>query len=490
MSEMASLFINGQWCQGDGADIESVNPANGQRIWCGRAASDEQVNEAVIAAREAFEHWRLMTFEQRATLVRRFVSQLELHRDLLTDTIGQETGKPQWEAATEVSAMIAKADISIQACLERTGEKRQRSNGVTSTLRHHPHGVVAVFGPYNFPGHLPNGHIIPALLAGNTVLFKPSELTPRVAELCLHFWQKADLPDGVLNLLQGGRSTGQSLASHAGIDGLFFTGSANTGSYLHQQFGGHPEKILALEMGGNNPLIVADTPDMRAAVLMTIQSAYLSAGQRCTCARRLLVPRGKAGDRFVEKLRQAVLDIQVGPYNQQPQPFMGAQISEQAAKNLLQAQHALVQRGGRVLVSMSQLRPGTGLLSPGLIDVSGITELPDEEYFGPLLQLIRYDTFDQALNIANATAFGLSAGLFSADAQLYQRFLQRIRAGIVNWNRPLTGASSGQPFGGIGRSGNHRPSAWYAADYCAYPVASLEADQLDMPGELPPGLSL
>ncbi|MCP8686369.1 succinylglutamate-semialdehyde dehydrogenase [Marinobacterium sedimentorum] len=490
MSEPASLFINGQWCRGDDADMESFNPGNGQRIWRGRAASNEQVNDAVVAARDAFEHWRLMTFEQRATLVRRFVSQLQQHRDLLTDTIGQETGKPQWEAATEVAAMIGKADISIQAALERSGEKRQHGNGITSTLRHHPHGVVAVFGPYNFPGHLPNGHIIPALLAGNTLLFKPSELTPRVAELCMHFWQKADLPDGVLNLLQGGRSTGQALAAHPGLDGLFFTGSADTGSYLHQQFAGHPEKILALEMGGNNPLIVADTPDLRAAVLMTIQSAYLSAGQRCTCARKLLVPRGRSGDAFIEQLRLAVLDIQVGPYNQQPQPFMGALISEQAAQQLLQAQHELVQLGARVLVSMSQLRPRTGLLSPGLIDVSAVRDLPDREYFGPLLQIIRYDSFDQALDLANATAFGLSAGLFSSDAQQYQRFLQRIRAGIVNWNRPLTGASSGLPFGGIGRSGNHRPSAWYAADYCAYPVASQEAEQLDMPATLPPGLNL
>jgi succinylglutamic semialdehyde dehydrogenase len=229
---------------------------------------------------------------------------------------------------------------------------------------------------------------------------------------------------------------------------------------------------------------------MRAAVLMTIQSAYLSAGQRCTCARKLLVPRGRSGDAFIEQLRQAVLDIQVGPYNQQPQPFMGALISEQAAQQLLQAQHELVQLGARVLVSMSQLRPRTGLLSPGLIDVSAVRDLPDREYFGPLLQIIRYDSFDQALDLANATAFGLSAGLFSSDAQQYQRFLQRIRAGIVNWNRPLTGASSGLPFGGIGRSGNHRPSAWYAADYCAYPVASQEAEQLDMPATLPPGLNL
>lgn len=490
MNDSPSLFINGQWCTGDGPDLESHNPGNDRRIWQGRCATADQVDQAVQAARAAFDHWRLMTFEQRATQVRRYTQQLEQHRELLADTIGQETGKPLWEARTEVAAMIAKADISIQAALERTGEHRQHQNGITAVLRHRPHGVVAVFGPYNFPGHLPNGHIIPALLAGNTVLFKPSELTPRVAELCLHLWQKADLPDGVLNLLQGGRTTGQALAGHAGIDGLFFTGSASTGSYLHQQFGGHPEKILALEMGGNNPLIVADSSIPEAAVLTTLQSAYLSAGQRCTCARRLLVPRGAWGDSFVARLREAVLAIETGPYNQEPQPFMGAVITTAAAQALLDAQHRLVELGGRVLVSMGLLRAKTGLLSPGLIDVSAIDRLPDEEHFGPLLQLIRYDDFEQALERANDTRFGLSAGLISEDAHLYRLFQQRIRAGIVNWNRPLTGASSSLPFGGIGLSGNHRPSAWYAADYCAYPVASLETDKLELPGTLPPGLTL
>ncbi|GGO77829.1 N-succinylglutamate 5-semialdehyde dehydrogenase [Marinobacterium nitratireducens] len=490
MIEGPSLFINGQWRAGDGADMESVNPANGHHIWRGRSATAEQVDDAVGAAREAFEHWRSQTFEQRATLLRRFVSQIEHHRELLVDTFGQETGKPLWEADTEVAAMIAKADISIQAGLERSGEKHKHNGKVVSALRHRPHGVVAIFGPYNFPAHLPNGHIMPALLAGNTLVFKPSELTPRVAELCLHLWQKADLPDGVLNLVQGGRTTGQALAAHDGIDGLFFTGSASTGSYLHQQFGGHPEKILALEMGGNNPLIFADSGDLDAAVLTTIQSAYLSAGQRCTCARRLFVPRGSRGDDFVERLCQAVLAIETGPYNQQPAPFMGALIDVPALERMLKAQHRLSELGGRVLVSMSQLRPKSALLSPGLIDVSAVKDLPDEEYFGPLLQLLRYDSFDEALQLANRTRFGLSAGLFSENEHLYQRFLQRIRAGIVNWNRPLTGASSSLPFGGVGISGNHRPSAWYAADYCAYPVASLEAEALEMPPQLPPGLSL
>jgi len=489
MYPQASLYINGDWVAGEDIDMESINPANGKVIWQGRGASDQQVDAAVVAANEAFSHWAAMTFEQRAAQVRRFTDILEQHRELMADTIGQETGKPLWEAETEVAAMIAKTEISIQSYLDRTGHHEQQSNGLRTVLRHRPHGALAVFGPYNFPAHLPNGHIIPALLAGNTVIFKPSEQTPRTAELTVHLWQKADIPDGVINLLQGARSAGQALAAHSGLRGLLFTGSATTGCSLHRQFGGSPEKILALEMGGNNPLIIGQISNVDAAVLMTIQSAYISAGQRCTCARRLFVPRNSKGDQFMQRLSETVLHIETGPYNQDPAPFMGAVISTNVAEQLLQRQHQLVSEGGKVLVAMDQLRPKTGLLSPGLIDVTRIKSLSDEEDFGPLLKVIRYSDFDQAIAQANNTAFGLAAGLISEDSQQHHEFSEQISAGIVNWNRPTTGASSSLPFGGIGISGNHRASAWYAADYCAYPVASIESEQLLLPEQLPPGLN-
>ncbi|MEG1215068.1 MAG: aldehyde dehydrogenase family protein, partial [Leclercia sp.] len=168
----------------------------------------------------------------------------------------------------------------VRAYHERTGESLTEMADGAASLRHRPHGVLAVFGPYNFPGHLPNGHIVPALIAGNTVVFKPSELTPWTAEETVKLWQAAGLPDGVLNLVQGGRSTGEALAQSSEIDGLLFTGSANTGYHLHQQLAGAPEKILALEMGGNNALIIDEITDIDAVVNLTIQSAFVSAGQR------------------------------------------------------------------------------------------------------------------------------------------------------------------------------------------------------------------
>ncbi len=489
-----SLFIDGRWLAGNGTVFASYDPARDQRqaaaIWQGRSADAEQVNLAVTAARRAFPGWSETPLQQRIALLRSFADGLTGAKDALAHTIALETGKPLWEAATEVAAMIGKVEISIKANAERTGERQSALGNARAVLRHKPHGVVAVFGPYNFPGHLPNGHIVPALLAGNTVVLKPSELTPLVAEAVMKIWQQTRLPQGVLNLVQGEKETGMALATHANLDGLFFTGSSRTGQLLHAQFTGHPGKILALEMGGNNPLIVDEVANLKAAVHDTVQSAYLTAGQRCTCARRLLVPGTAAGDAFVAALVAAVKAIRVGRFDDPQQPFMGSLISESAADGMVAAQARLQQLGGRSLISLQKLHSGTGLVSPGLIDVTDIDELPDEEYFGPLLQLIRYDDFQQAIELANRTRYGLSAGLLSDNRDKYDRFYRQIRAGIVNWNRQITGASSAAPFGGIGASGNHRASAYYAADYCAFPVAGLEADQVELPDSLAPGLSL
>lgn len=292
-----------------------------------------------------------------------------------------------------------------------------------AVLRHRPHGVLAVFGPYNFPGHLPNGHIVPALLAGNTLVFKPSELTPKTAEETVKLWQQAGLPDGVLNLVQGGRSTGEALAACGNIDGLLFTGSAGTGYQLHRQLAGQPEKILALEMGGNNALIVEPAEDIDAAVNLTIQSAFISAGQRCTCARRLLVKEGAAGDAFIARLLDVTMQLRVGGWNDDPQPFMGGVISDAAARNMLKAQDELLALGGKPLLLLTRPDPLNTVLTPGIIDLTGVAGIPDEEYFGPLLSIYRYSDFDHAIALANQTRFGLATGLISAERDQFEQLL-------------------------------------------------------------------
>lgn len=483
-------FINGAWQAGAGQPLASRNPVTQNPVWEGPAATAEQVDAAVRAARAAFKGWRALGFAGREAIVRRFAELLNEHKADLADAIGIETGKPRWESLTEVQTMIGKVDISVKSYHERTGEKESTMGDAQAVLRHRPHGVVAVFGPYNFPGHLPNGHIVPALLAGNAVVFKPSELAPMVAQKTVEIWQQAGLPAGVINLCKAPRIPGVALAGHEGIDGLFFTGSSNTGHYLHKQFSGRPDKILALEMGGNNPLIVQGVANLDGAVFQTIQSAYISAGQRCTCARRLIVPRGAAGDAFLARLAEVAGKLKVGRWDDADQPFMGAVISVAAADHLLAAQADLIARGAKPILAMRRLEEGTALLSPGLLDVTEVADLADEEHFGPLLKVQRYDQFDEAISLANATRYGLAAGLLSDSQALYEQFWQESRAGIVNWNKQLTGASSAAPFGGVGASGNHRASAYYAADYCSYPVAGLETPTIALPAQLPVGMSL
>ena len=484
-----SNYINGEWLAGSGSELVTIDPSTGAQTWASHQANAEDVQRAAQAARDKFESWALMPLEERIAVCTRFRDLLKENAEDLAQTISQEVGKPLWEARTEVATMANKIDISVQAYNARTGESSAKVADGDAVLRHRPHGVFGVFGPYNFPGHLPNGHIVPALIAGNTIVFKPSEYAPRTAIKTVQMWEKAGLPAGVINLVNGGRDTGIALGQNSLLDGVLFTGSCQTGVQLHRQFGGQPGKMLALEMGGNNPLVVWDVKDVDAAVHHTIMSAFVSAGQRCTCARRLIVQDTPAGQAFIARLVDVAAKLSVGASNAEPQPFMGPVVSSAVAARLVQAQADMVAKGGKTLLQMKHIEPNTGFVSAGIVDVTDAKGIPDEEWFGPLLQVIRVFDFASAVKVANATEFGLAAALLSDDEALWKRFNVQARAGIVNWNRPTTGAASSVPFGGVGQSGNHRPSAYYAADYCAYPVASIETPVLEMPAKLSPGLT-
>jgi len=483
-------FIQNKWVEGSGKPFVSKNPATNEIIWQGVSLSREQINTAIQAAKNAFSTWGKLSMEARAIFLQRFSDELKQQRSILAKTISEETGKPLWESDSEVGAMINKLPISIEAYRDRCKQLSFQSEKSLSIVRHRPHGVIVVLGPFNFPGHLPNGHIIPALLAGNTIVFKPSELTPLTAEKIFQCWEKAGLPVGVVNLIQGGGETGEILANHPEINGLMFTGSFRTGQKISAAFSEHPEKILALEMGGNNPLVVHDIQNIEAALYHIIQSAYITSGQRCTCARRLILTKSSENKKLLEALIKIIPSIQVGPYTDNPQPFMGPVISKEAADKILASYAALVDLGAKPLVPLQRQDKQLPFLLPSLLDVTNIRNRLDQEIFGPLLQVIWVDNFNDALLEANRTAYGLAAGLLCENQADYQQFLLEVRAGIINWNRPLTGASSKAPFGGVGHSGNHRPSAYYAADYCAYPVASLEENTLQLPEHLSPGIPL
>ncbi len=481
-------FINGRWRAGSGPSLRSVDPYRNDVLWEKTTTTRREVEDAVAAARIAFYEWSRLSLEQRLDALHRFQQQLEQHSEEMAELISREVGKPLWESRGEVGAMAKKIGISIEAFAERCRRRAVPFGQATSVTRFKPHGVVAVFGPFNLPGHLPNGHIIPALLAGNTVVFKPSELTPAVGERVVELWEASGLPAGVINLVQGDREVGEALAAAEDIDGLFFTGSSATGQAIHESYAGAPETILALEMGGNNPLVVHRIDDVEAAVYWTIQSAFITSGQRCVCARRLIVTDAGPHREFLDRLIERLPQIRVGHYTQQPEPFLGPVISTAAADRVLAWQEELAQRGGSILVPVEKAENSETLLRPGLMDATSIKDRPDVEIFGPFLQLIRVDDLDEAIIEASRTVYGLAAGIFSKYEEDYETFRNRIRSGIVNWNQPLTGASSAAPFGGVGQSGNHNPSAYFAADYCSYPVASMECPKLQMPGQKTPGM--
>lgn len=456
------------------ASFASVDPATGAVVWQGEAAGAEAVGAALARARAAFPGWAALPVQARVAAVERYRAALEARKDAIAEVIARETGKPLWETRAELASMIGKVGLSIAAQAERAGEKRSAMPFGEAVLRHRPHGVMAVLGPFNFPGHLPNGHIVPALLAGNAVVFKPSEMTPATGAAMAACWAEAGLPPHVFQCLQGGRETGEALVAGA-IDGLLFTGSAGAGAHFRRLFADRPDVILALELGGNNPLVAWDAGDVDEAAATVIQSAFITTGQRCSCARRLIVRDNAFGAALVEAVAALADRITIGAWDETPEPWIGPLISDAAADGAKARFGRLVELGARVIRPLTGIEGRSGaFVTPALLDVTGVY-VPDEEIFAPVLQVTRVPDFDAAMAAANNTRFGLSAGLISADDALWERFLVEGRAGVVNRNRPTTGAAGSMPFGGLGDSGNHRPSAYYAADYCAYPVASFEA---------------
>jgi succinylglutamic semialdehyde dehydrogenase len=454
--------------------LTSTNPATGELVWSGEVGD---AAAEVAAARAAWPAWAAHSHAYRFEAVRRFANVVRKTEAEFAELISRETGKPYWEARTEVGAVVNKVEISIEAYAERTPQRKfDAALGNRIAVRHKPHGVLAVLGPYNFPAHLPNGHIVPALIAGNAVVFKPSEKTPAVGEFLVNCFHEAKIPEGVVRLLIGGPEQGKALAAEPGIDGLLFTGSARAGQSLHRQFADTPHKILALELGGNNPLVIWHPKDLAAAATIAVQSAYLTAGQRCTAARRLIVEDGKE-EKLIGAIQNLIDRLIVDQPFAQPAPFMGPVIDNAAADHVQEQWLNLMMKGGTPLRRLDRPFEGRPYLTPALIDVTDVKDRPDEEIFGPVLQIIRVKDFDAAIDEANNTRFGLAASLVGGSPEMYDKFWANVRAGVINWNKPTNGAPSNAPFGGIGASGNHRPSAFYAADYCAEPVTSSEADR-------------
>lgn len=461
-----SLFINGQWFEGTGNLFKSINPSDGTELWEGNSASSTDINAAFDAAKSAHKVWSNMSFVSRKEIILKFKNlALEANHEI-SELISKETGKQLWDSKGEASALPNKVDVSLTSYLDRTGKVNRNTPFGSAALRHKSHGVFAVLGPYNFPAHLPNGQILPALIAGNTIVFKPSDQTPAVGEALIKLYEKAGFPKGVINMVQGSGAVGKLMLDQPDLSGVLFTGSAESGRMIHKKFGGKPEVILALEMGGNNPIIAWDVDNAKEAASIIIQSAFITSGQRCTCARRLIVPDNDKGQLIVESTMDAMDRITINKWN--IEASMGPVINQDAASKIVEDANSL---NGKVIRASSISELGSAFVTPAFIDVTDTKKI-DKEIFGPVLQVVRVPDWGRAIYEANNTNFGLAAGLISNNKDLWETFRNNVRAGIVNFNRPTTGAASFLPFGGPGFSGNHNPGAYYSADFCAWPMAS------------------
>jgi succinylglutamic semialdehyde dehydrogenase len=351
---------------------------------------------------------------------------------------------------------------------------------------------MAVLGPFNFTGQITNGHIIPALITGNTVVFKPSEQTPYVGQIMAEMFHQADFPHGVFNVVQGLGETGRRLVAHELVDGILFTGSYDTGLKIKQETMTHYWKILALEMGGKNASLVWDDASLDKAVYENLQSAFLTTGQRCSCTSRLILHKN-IYDQFMDKFYKAAKKITVGHWKENP--FMGPLINDTAVENYLRFQGIAVREGAECLMRGKALDKelNGSYVTPSIYLVNEPSEksvYQKTEIFGPNLAVYKTDDFDQSLEMINSTGYGLVTSIFTKQKDLYDKLNQQARVGLVNWNRGTIGASSKLPFGGMDKSGNDRPSAHFAVQYCTVPVANLEDPTPFDATKLPPGLEV
>lgn len=441
-------------------------------------ATFEHIDAAVESAARGFKQWKRSSLEERVARLRRLQEIYLERKEEMAEVISRETGKPLWETMGEAGALAGKINITIEKSLELIKEKKVENAlpGVDGFIRFKPRGVMLVVGPFNFPAHLPNGHIVPALLAGNSIVFKPSEKTPATAQLMAECIHAAGFPAGVFNMVQGAVEVSKRLTKHDGVDGVLFTGSYDVGLQIKEQTLNQYWKLLALEMGGKNSAIVWSDAEIEKAIYENLIGSFLSAGQRCSCTSKIVV-HDSVYDEFVSRFHSAAKKIAVGHWKEKV--FMGPVIDKRSLDNFVKFQEIGVREGNEALMRGKPLDVGFegNYVSPSIHLVSSMDPksiYQNTEIFSPNVAIYKTSDLEEAIDIVNVSGFGLVASIFSKSRENYEKVLMDAKVGLVNWNRTTNGASSQLPFGGMGKSGNDRPSAHFALNYCTVPVASLE----------------
>lgn len=454
-------------------------------------SSYQDVDAACAAAKKAFPMWSALSLSERIGYMQKLATVFDAHKEEMASVISRETGKPLWETRTEASALSAKIKITIEESLDLVKDVRVPNAlpSVEGVIRYKPKGVAIVLGPFNFPAHLPNGHFIPALLMGNTVIFKPSDKTPAVGQFMAELFQRAELPPGVFNMLQGKAEVGSRLVKHSDVNVVLFTGSYDVGLRIKRDTIDHYWKSLALEMGGKNAAIIWDDADIEKTVYENVVGSFLSAGQRCSCTSRMYVHE-KIYDEYIEKFKKLTQGLKVGHWSKDN--FMGTLIDDDAYQRFFRFQDIAEREGARPILMGKKVETDYEgyYVSPGIFEVPTVdpnSVYQKTEIFGPNVAVYKVKDLDETLDLVNQSSYGLSSAIFTKNKMNYDRAIAKLDVGLLNWNRTTNGSSSKLPFGGTKKSGNGQPSASFAVYYCSTPLASLEdATEFDktkiMPG--------
>ena len=493
--ELKGSYVDGAFQVPKDAEgaIRDVNPGDPDDVVAEFPWRADTLDAAVDAAKRAFPAWRDTPFEKRAELLRRYADAVTRNAERIAQCISREMGKVLWEARGEAKAMAGKVAITLEDGMRLVDDVQPE--GVKGRVRYLPRGVLAVIGPFNFPGHLPNGHIVPALATGNTVVFKPASHTPGVAQIMAECFDEAGFPPGVFNVVVVPGRHGDRLVGHPDVDGVLFTGSTEVGMHIEKVTLDQPGKITALEMGGKNPAIVLDDAPFDQSLYEVLTGAYLTSGQRCTATSRVICQRGIA-DEFAERLAAATRKLGLGPQYGEG-VFMGPLVDARAADDFDAWQRTAREEGAEELVAGGRQQDppvaGGAYVRPSVHRVAKVdaeSRYQREELFAPDTCIYTVDAIDEAIALAEDTVYGLACSIFSQSENAYLEVVKRVRAGVINWNRSTVGANSRLPFGGMKASGNGHPAGLFSTLYCTYPVASLEEDKPFDPSALSPGVDL
>lgn len=452
-------FINGEWTDSLSSQFSpNRNPADLNDILCQTPRSTEQeTNAAIEAAREAFQGWKETPPPQRGRILFVAMKLLQDQAEELAVTLTREEGKTLRDARGEVQRAINVLEFTAGEGRKLRGATipSEISRTLIYTVRQ-PVGVVGLITPWNFPVAIPVWKIAPALVAGNTVVFKPAELTPLCAVKLIEIFQEAGIPGGVLNLVLGSGSTvGRTIVNHPQVDAISFTGSNEVGSGIYEQASRRGIRVQC-EMGGKNPIVVMEDADIDLAIEGVIQGGFGSTGQRCTAASRAIVHESIA-EQFLQGLMNRIRKIRIGE-GINMETDMGPLVDEHQMNRVLEYIETGKQEGAQLVYGGRRLDDppyDKGLfVKPTLFDcVQPSMRIAREEIFGPVVSVLRVKSFDEAVEVANAVPFGLSASIYTQDITKAMRFVEVAEVGKVHINSSTIGGEAQAPFGGTKATG-------------------------------------